>query len=888
MRPQTLTICAWGPYPEREQVDFTGFQERGIFLITGATGAGKTTIFDAITYALYGSLSGEERDRERGSVRSDFAEPQMPTYVELVMEHGGRCYQIRRNPEYLRPKKRGGADSFTREKENAILIYPDGKALEGVREVNAALRELLVLDYQQFKKISMIAQGEFARLLVAPPKDKTRIFREIFGTGVCERFTQKLGKRSRELYQQVTEQKHKLEEDIRLLTQSLEKEHFEEPEGASLYSRLQELTDSEYWNEAELAECLAHLEEFAAGRSVQQKERYRELEHLVEKHTALLTAQTQDNLQIGQLENALAQRRHLAEQADVYREKEKIYQQALNAGFVEGSEEKRRQITEQLARNRKEQEQGRCRQISLEQEQEKLAPVLADSERLREQIGRKRQLCERQAEERMLGQRLGDWQKRLQHAQQGYLEEERELSRFKQAWEEAGQQQRLSAVGLAAAMLREGEPCPVCGSVTHPRPAQISGEAVSQEELEQLRQKVEAKEQERGTLHEQVVTLRTQVQGLQEQLLKVQEQCMQLEKSLCGECSPLQEEYLSLEPEAALARLKEHCDRANSLTGLLEEKDRQQERLKERERELEDILEEAQAQWRQALVQYGFAEEESYRQAKRPKQERELLERELTGYRSSVSANEELCAHLREAVGRKKKADLDQLKETLKEEKRFRDEAIKEQKKWEHCQKDIHRTLRMMQEKQGIMEQYREEYGYVKDLENLASGNNSRRLVFEQYVLGSYFEEILRAANLRLRQMTSGRYEMSRVSEVGDGRVKDSLEIQVLDYYTGKYRSVRTLSGGESFKASLALALGMSDVIQAMNGGIRVDTLFVDEGFGALDAESLDQACDALMNLAQRNRLIGIISHVPQLRERIGQQLVIEKSNSGSRIKSSV
>lgn len=186
------------------------------------------------------------------------------------------------------------------------------------------------------------------------------------------------------------------------------------------------------------------------------------------------------------------------------------------------------------------------------------------------------------------------------------------------------------------------------------------------------------------------------------------------------------------------------------------------------------------------------------------------------------------------------------------------------------------------------MEQYREEYGYVKDLENLAGGNNSRRLVFEQYVLASYFEEILRAANLRLRQMTSGRYEMSRISEVGDGRVKDSLEIQVLDYYTGKYRSVRTLSGGESFKASLSLALGMSDVIQAMNGGIRVDALFIDEGFGALDAESLDQACDTLVSLAEKNRLIGIISHVPELRERIGQQLMIEKSNSGSRIRNSV
>jgi len=197
----------------------------------------------------------------------------------------------------------------------------------------------------------------------------------------------------------------------------------------------------------------------------------------------------------------------------------------------------------------------------------------------------------------------------------------------------------------------------------------------------------------------------------------------------------------------------------------------------------------------------------------------------------------------------------------------------------------VKKTKRMMGEKLQGMEEASREYGYVKDLENMASGNNARRLVFEQYVLATYFEEILRAANLRFLKMTGGRYEMSRVGEVGDGRVKDNLEIQVLDYYTGKYRSVRTLSGGESFKASLSLALGMSDVIQAMNGGIRVDTLFVDEGFGALDEESLDQACNTLMSLAEKNCLIGVISHVPELRNRIDKQLVIEKTSSGSRVR---
>ena len=184
-----------------------------------------------------------------------------------------------------------------------------------------------------------------------------------------------------------------------------------------------------------------------------------------------------------------------------------------------------------------------------------------------------------------------------------------------------------------------------------------------------------------------------------------------------------------------------------------------------------------------------------------------------------------------------------------------------------------------------MLEAERLKYGAVKELENIAAGNNSRKLVFEQYVLAGYFEEILRAANVRFGRMTGGRYEMHRVEEVGDGRVKDNLEIEVLDFYTGKYRSVRTLSGGETFKASLALALGLSDVIQAASGGVRVDTLFIDEGFGALDSESLDQACETLMGLAETDRLIGIISHVPELKERISRQIVVDKSGSGSRVR---
>lgn len=900
MRPKRLCLCAWGPYRGREEVDFTAFEERGIFLITGATGAGKTTVFDAITYALYGALSGDERDRERNSIRSDFADPQTPTYVELTMEHGGQDYRIRRNPEYFRPKKRGrnaeavpneraakennALKNMTKEKENAILFCPDGRVLEGTKEVNAALQELLGLDYRQFKKISMIAQGEFAKLLVAPPKEKTKIFRELFGTGIYERFTQELGIRARQLYGKVMEQKSRLEEDVRLLSGELAQNGWPK-EGRE---RLQILTEAENWNYGELSDCLWQMEGEALAAVRKEKDAYTKADQAIERQTAALEQQLQTNKNLERFRGVSQERERLKGLEAVYRERELTFQQAVNAGSVESAEAKKKRLEQQLTANREEKKRSEEERQKLLAEAGELAEIVERADKIRDLVNRKKALQELEEQQDKLVGELAEKTSQVTKGQKQYLKEEAVCRKMRASAEEADHKRKLAAIGLAAALLEEGKPCPVCGSLSHPSPARVEEGIISEEELKALREELEEKEQALSKLHEKLIAGRTRLDSLTEQKDLGAVKISAWQTFLSEEKDPLCTRFLSMTPDTAMEELQQKCIRAGRLTGLIQEKEAYEERLGEQEKLLSGEAEEADRLYREALVRYGFKNGSDYERARLSDQDREALHREITEYQNQLAANRELYTHLQEVTRGKQSEDPGQLEAAIKEARQLRDEALKAQKRWEQNLSGVKKTRRRMQEIRGSMEADSREYGYMKDLENMATGNNPKKLVFEQFVLAGYFEEILRAANIRFRKMTAGRYEMSRVGEVGDGRIKDNLEIQVMDHYTGKYRSVRTLSGGESFKASLALALGMSDVVQAMNGGIRVDTLFVDEGFGALDEESLDQACDTLMSLVEKNRLIGIISHVAELRTRIDSQLIIDKTSSGSMIRNGV
>lgn len=319
MKPLQLSLCAWGPYKDKTEVDFTAFSQKGLFLITGATGAGKTTLFDAIMYALYGCMSGEMR--EKGSVRSDFAKADTETYVNLIMTHNNVRYEIRRNPEYLRPKKRNrGGSEYTKEKENAVLYIEGEAAVEGNAEVTRRMVQILCLDEKQFKQISMLAQGEFARLLSANGTEKTKIFRDIFGTSQCNRFAGVLKERSAQLLRQVMEYRHKMDEDIHLLQE----------EGQDW----EELTGGEsYHYEA----VLAYLKEksTAYARLVRQTEQTAsDLEKKQLKTAQAISAGKQDNALLEQLQIAKKRQKELAEEAAAYRALSQQLRQAEAASVV--------------------------------------------------------------------------------------------------------------------------------------------------------------------------------------------------------------------------------------------------------------------------------------------------------------------------------------------------------------------------------------------------------------------------------------------------------------------------------------------------------------------------------------------------------------------------
>lgn len=859
MKPVKLIICGWGPYKEKQEIDFTGFKERGIFLITGATGAGKTTVFDAITYALYGNMSGEIR--EKNSVRSDFASADTPTYVELSMTHNGESYTIYRNPEYLRPSKRKGAGALTKEKERAVFTGPDGKAVEGSSEVTRAVQELLKLDYRQFKQLSMIAQGEFTKFLSASSMEKTRIFREIFGTDLYEKTAVSLKKKSGEIYRQIMECRHKMDEDIDMLKRD----------------GITGKEESGYFYEG----MISLLEEQVKELRKESKARQKDLagkEELVQMLTAKLAKAEKTAGLFAKLEKEkirckelCAREEEMEEKAALLRKQEKAASLRTQELKLKAAEEKSVSLwkeTEEISEELKKLKAQREKEADIYSQQEELAAAYQEE---KEQLQAEKLLEQEQKTEQAKKEELCK-------LQETYLCAEQEEEKAKALYEQADKAYRHGIAGILAGKLSEGTPCPVCGSIHHPLPAAVNDKLPGQEEVKQLKADFEKKQKERVALHGRTTAQLSQVQEASARICEL-EKNYQLIKERRKSRRETIHGYITAHSEE---EFKENLRKYEQRLAVIEEKQKTLEKKRAEHLEKNGEVSRLQEEFLTKCIALGFATKESYVHALSDEQTMQKSREEIQNYRQECHLNSEMIRHLEEETKEEQPEDIKMLTEKVQQAVSEKKAFLESCRELENSFLNVKRTLSSLKEKNKTLDQLMKNYSLVKDLDDAANGNNKKRLVFEQYVLASYFEEILRAANIRLSSMSGGRYMLRRVEQISDGRSKDNLEIEVMDYYTGKYRSVKTLSGGESFKTSLSLALGMSDVVQNRSGGRRVETLFIDEGFGSLDSESLEQACLTLQNLVEKNRLIGIISHVPELAEKIGDQIQIRKTNAGS------
>lgn len=919
MKPQKLVLSAFGPYADRTEIDFTRLPENGLFLITGDTGAGKTTIFDAIAFALYGEASGSSRDASM--FRSKYAEPATETFVEFTFLYRGECYLVRRNPEYDRPKTRGSG--MTRQKAEAELHYPDGRLVTKTKNVTTAVTELLGMDKAQFSQIAMIAQGDFRELLLADTKKRSEIFRRIFRTDVYQKLQERLKKEFSERNQAYTEGRRAIRQILGGISCRAEHPCAEE---------LELLKQEKVPYDPKAAEELIRL--FVK----EDEERIFELSELLKNIQAEIDER---NRRIGSGEEAEAAgkkllifKEQLAEEQKKYEERKESYQREKgrekerNALLVQLEQENQERLKlvelrrlenrirkKQAERAEAEAEQKECalRLQKAKQEEERIKERLQALADVREQFVKLEQRFHEVDGQKKAVEELSKCYAELCHAKEERKEAQNAYLQEQQKYEVLETQLRGmekafldGQAGILAKDLQKGKKCPVCGSLCHPSPAKPLMHVPDKQELDQKKKELARAEKSRNQKnsaaakwHGTVETKGRTVRDMAHNVLGEQpgdEWEKNLAESISVRIESLEQERRGLIDEGKLVKKgmqeKEGLEKSQpdiEKKKNLAEKGQQEARLSLAR--LTEQQEAAKQEYSRRQKEVKYATEEEAEEAFRILQEKkkkldsawERAEAEFIRCEKNIRMYEGSISSLEEQAAKAKNLDLEQEKE--KQAAAAEKKAGFEQ---EREQVSSRRTINaqalqsLTQQNRRLLETERE-WSLVKSLSETALGTISgkNKIMLETYIQMSYFERILARANVRFMVMSSGQYELKRRQEADNQKSQAGLELNVVDHYNGTERDVRTLSGGESFMASLSLALGLSDEIQVLAGGIQLDAMFVDEGFGSLDEETLNTALRVLNGLGEGCRMTGIISHVGALKERIGNQIVVTKAPHG-------
>lgn len=913
MRPIKLIISAFGPYAGVTEFDFDKLGTGGLYLITGDTGAGKTTIFDAITYALYGNPSGN--NREVSMLRSKYSDDATPTEVELLFSYYGKEYKVKRNPEYERANKRG--TGTTKQIASAEFTYPDGKVVTKIKDVDQAVKTVIGIDRNQFCQIAMIAQGDFLKLLLAPTKERMEIFRHIFKTELFSNLQEKLKRESGTLSDECT---------------SIRRSIFQYINGIECDEDNVSIIEVDKAKKGDLSieDTIALLEKLVADDKAEETK-------MAKQREAVQKELDEVKIRIGKAKDIEAAKKDLAENeksfSNLSQQKESILKK------IEEENAKQPQIQEhtetvakikallpdydEMALKKKTIEKVR---LSVKMSEEKLVKLEESIQTLIKEIA---SLTE---EDKML-QKAGEQKIQLESHRSHLSEKADKLStlqknidllnsarkKYQVAIEVYNEKSKIAfeldaelkmknkayldaQAGILADTLEPGAACPVCGSTEHPQIAKKPDNAPAKEELDQLQDKLAdansnanvarenagnlkgtMEEKEKGVCEETKNLLGVSFDeyvplAIKDKIVDIESQMKEIDKQISVEKKNIQRkadiEVLLPKKNTALEKARKEI---SELQEEINTKKVENQTLEARILELKEKLnfeskEKAEATMNKLL---GFIDE--------IKKSFEAVQKELMKCKENLaalkSAKEEILKRL------EGESDID-----LERESEVQNVLAAKINTFSRSEKLIHsrvmantKSLENIKAKAENLIATEKRYIWIKALSNTANGNipGKEKIMLETYIQMNYFDRIIARANTRLMIMTDGQYDLVRRKEALTKQGQSGLDLNVIDHYNGSERSVKSLSGGESFKASLALALGLADEIQSSAGGIKLDTMFVDEGFGSLDEDSLAQAMKALTSLADNNRLVGIISHVGELKQRIDKQIIVTKDKSG-------
>lgn len=998
MMPISLTLSAFGPYPDTITIDFESFQEDGLFLITGPTGSGKTMIFDAIIFALYGKTSGQIRQTD--SLRCDHALNEIPTFVEFSFSLHQQNYTIKRNPKYYLEGKK------TPKQPSALLTLPDGKMVEGIKEVNQKMISLLGVDDQQFKQICMIAQGEFTKLIMASSDEREKVLRELFHSETYQKLEEKLKvhlktyqdkydlllNKRKDLMQELQVEDHQeyLSKQTKLIASQqkeyddLKKDLDQKKQQLQLYrlqnQRLIQLKDlkQQFQDLKKQENDYQKLNKTVDTLKKAQETNYLYISYIKQqKKLQTLKLNQEDFLkQLKKLEKDYQEKKVQADSLDYKQQtKEKLQnqiqetKQLINQIYQYQNDYQNLQTLKQQYRMLDEEHK-----LFLKKKEKFENGLQRDQERIQseQQVQSKYELIKQQYvrlnEQKVKVHQLSDYYDQIlklnenkSDLQEEYTVVEKQVDHEKMQYNQMEKLYFRKQAGIFALQLKENQPCPICGSLHHPHPAQIEKEDITKEKLDQQAKKVKQQEhrlqdilqkillsnQKKEMLVKQTKQLSSEL-NIQEEIskeifIKELDHLSKDEKRMKKEYLELQDElkYIQKLKKSVALSLKDMSTyeskelkqaqsleniqvQIHQLSGKLDDSLRQYEigevnknyqQVQKEYRQLSLEIETIQQDYEKVKNKYleiktkisslnqqiiqeqeiydeldnkyhtaldAFINEEEFLNLKTQINQISILEKKYQDYLISLKSLNKQIISLENEVKDSTYVDLSSLSETIKE---VNQQLREKNDDLEKLKIDYSLKEKMIKDIQKINQQLEKDedtYQRYLDLYNLASGKNNARVSIERYVLATYFENMLIYANVIMKQLSQGRYQLLRKDDAGKGRSQQGLELDVFDQESGNIRSIKTLSGGESFKAALSLALGLSRMVQDYAGGIELNTLFIDEGFGSLDSQSLDQAMNCLMELHHENKLIGIISHVSDLKDRIERQLVVERKQKQS------